>query len=985
MKNSAIILFLILFSLTAFAQKPKPSKNPAKTRLAKTTPANAAGGKEAFEKVVNLTNAAERIAALQKFVEGFPKSDEKTHALELIVSGRAEIADEKLRLGDTQSGVKLFKLAVKDAPMPVSDKLFTEVILQIPTNLFFRDERGAALEAAKMIEEKIDGNANQLLGLATFYLGTENAAEARRLAEKAIVLKPNLPAAYQTLGLAKRLDFQLEEAANAYAKALELDADSLVSKRSLAEMKRAVGKPAEAVELYREILTKDESDAAAQTGLILALFDAEKRAEAEQEMTKSLEQNPNNLFLLVGAAYWYAAHEDGAKSVKLANKAVAVEPRYTWAHIALARGLMQEKRPLEAERTLLAARQHGNFPTLDYELASARLAAGFYREAANELKKTFSVTDDLVETRLGGRVPQKAKSFTELLAMERRASIFEPLAADSSENAEKLKFLLKFSQQLDSANLNETAISDAADEFVKGDDNMKLHRQLYAANRLLEKRTAVPKVLELTKSAIGGVDAALDVTTPAAAVLADELYDSRTIAISRNEFIIVPDIPRQTLSGILRGRIEMLTGRALQQQEKPAEAVTRFKRALSILPEKSAWWRDSMWRLGAALQSEGKSTESLDAYVKSYTSGAPDEAKRIAIELLYQQINGNLVGLDEKIGAKPMPTIAALPIEEEKSQTVAQITATPAAQTAPILILETTPEIKRPPRADESALPIAETKSTPEILSNQIAETLPKAEKIIENPVKIETAPTPEITPTPEVQPSFEATPNPIPEITPTAEPITTPTPEAKTEAAPEVLQTPEIKTVTELELKKPETIENQPSADNPDKAQKLIFEPIIITVPKSEPVKKSKTEEKTTETAVNENPVSEIKSDETAAAKLDNEKTALNKTRERIVVENKPEEVLQCKITTSEETVSILNSGGSLGVLVGFEDGRNVNEITAFSDSPKDLEIRFEPEIGGLSGRAFFVVKSVSANKGEFTVTFESTCGKKEVLVKVR
>ncbi|MBA2493876.1 MAG: hypothetical protein H0V31_04175, partial [Acidobacteria bacterium] len=832
-------------------------------------------------------------------------------------------------------------------------------------------------------EEKIDGNANQLLGLATFYLGTENAAEARRLAEKAIVLKPNLPAAYQTLGLAKRLDFQLEEAANAYAKALELDADSIVSKRSLAEMKRAVGKPTEAIELYREILTKDESDAAAQTGLILALFDAEKRAEAEQEMTKSLEQNPNNLFLLVGAAYWYAAHEDGAKAVELANKAVAVEPRYTWAHIALARGLMQEKRPLEAERTLLAARQHGNFPTLNYELASARLAAGFYREAANELKKTFSVTDDLVETRLGGRVPQKAKSFTELLAMERRASIFEPLAADSSENAEKLKFLLKFSQQLDSANLNETTISDAADEFVKGDDNMKLHRQLYAANRLLEKRTAVPKVLELTKSAIGGVDAALDVATPAAAVLADELYDSRTIAISRNEFIIVPDIPRQTLSGILRGRIEMLTGRALQQQEKPAEAVTRFKRALSILPEKSAWWRDSMWRLGAALQSEGKSTESLDAYVKSYTSGAPDEAKRIVIELLYQQINGNLVGLDEKIGAKPMPTIAALPIEEEKSQTVAQITATPAAQTAPIL--ETTPEIKPTPRADESSLPMAETKSTPEILSNQIAETLPKAEKIIENPVKIETAPTPEITPTPEVQPSFEATPNPIPEITPTAEPITTPTPEAKTEAAPEVLQTPEIKTVTELELKKPETIENQPSADNPDKAQKLIFEPIIITVPKSEPVKKSKTEEKTTETAVNENPVSEIKSDETAAAKLDNGKTALNTTRARIVVENKPEKALQCKITTSEETVSILNSGGSLGVLVGFEDGRNVNEITAFSDSPKDLEIRFEPEIGGLSGRAFFVVKSVSANKGEFTVTFESTCGKKEVLVKVR
>ena len=108
----------------------------------------------------------------------------------------------------------------------------------------------------------------------------------------------------------------------------------------------------------------------------------------------------------------------------------------------------------------------------------------------------------------------------------------------------------------------------------------------------------------------------------------------------RNEVIIVPEVPRQTLSKILRGRIEELTGWALYQQEKSDEAATRFKRALSVLPEKSAWWRDSMWRLGLALQSEGKSDEALDAYYKSYTSGSPELSKRIVIEVLYQKING---------------------------------------------------------------------------------------------------------------------------------------------------------------------------------------------------------------------------------------------------------------------------------------------------------------------------------------------------------
>ena len=103
-----------------------------------------------------------------KFAGNFPNSNDKNRALELVVSARAETADEKLRLNDTASGIELFKSAVKDAPNPVSDKLFAEILLQIPTNLFLRAQQAAAIEVAKLIEEKIEGNSNQLLGLATF-------------------------------------------------------------------------------------------------------------------------------------------------------------------------------------------------------------------------------------------------------------------------------------------------------------------------------------------------------------------------------------------------------------------------------------------------------------------------------------------------------------------------------------------------------------------------------------------------------------------------------------------------------------------------------------------------------------------------------------------------------------------------------------------------------------------------------------------------
>jgi len=935
MKKSAVLFFLILFSLTTFAQKPKPAKKL--TNPAKPTAANVGNEKDEFEKAVGQKNALERIAGLQKFVENFPKTNEKTRALELIASARAEIADEKLRLGDTAGGIEFFTLAVKNVPHPVSDKLFTEIILQIPTNLFFREQQAKAIEFARLIEQKVEGNANQLLGLATFYIGTENAAEAQRLAGKAIAINPNLPAAYQTLGLANRLNFQLEEAANAYAKALELDANSTVSKRSLAEMKRANGKTDDAIALYSEILSKNESDVAAQTGLALSLFDADKRTEAEAVAAKSLAQNPNNLPLLVGAAYWYAAQNEGAKAIELAQQAVAVEPRYTWAHIALARGLVQQKRPLDAEKALLTARQYGNFPTLDYEIASVRLAAGFYREAAEELKKSFVLKDGLLQTRLGGRVPVKGGNFIELLSLERRASIFEPNAADSSENAEKIKSLLEFSQKLESADTSESAVSEAADEFVKGDDKMKVHRQIFVANRLLENKRALPKVLELTKAAVAGVDSALDAANPSAAILADELYESRTIAIIRGQLIVVPDIPRQTLLNILRGRIEEISGWALYQQGRTTVAVVRLKRAVSVLPEKSAWWRGTLWRLGTALDADGKSKDALDAYIKSYTNSEPDTAKRIVIESVYQKLNGNLEGLDQKIGAKPVTASTEPLTQPQTPETVAQNLAKeiPAA-VAPNLTRE---------------IPAAQTSPTPELKS----------------PPDILPASTPELKATPEPLPAVKTTPEPTP--LPTAVQVAQidaekkSLPELKTEAAPAV-------SPTELDREKKPTVEIQNPEIKSDKSSKPLFEPIIIIVPKPEAAQRV---DKSDENATEENP--------------HDTKSVAKTGRQRIIDEKNPEspdeEIKQCKITVSQEDIS-LATGGNLGILIGFEETGDLKKLTASSSSPRDIEVTPEPDIGTQSGRAFFIVRSTSSNKGIYTVTFNAPCDKKNVLVKV-
>ena len=869
MKNLAVILTIILFSLAAFAQTPRPTRKPISAAR------NPVGEKDAFEKAAALTNATERVTALQKFIKDFPRSEQKPRAAELIFIARATLADEKLRSKDTIGGTELFKLAVRELPKPVSDRFFTEALLLLPNGLYFRGERIAAGEVARLLEEKAEGNAKQILALTTFYFATEDAAEAKRLADKAVGLEPNLPAAYQAVGVAHRLNFNLEEAAAAYSKALELDAVSAVSKRNLAEMKRALGKPLEAIALYREILSANTADGAARTGLILALFDAENKTEAEAEMTKALAENPNDLPLLVGAAYWYAAHDDAAKAIEFAQNAIIAEPRYTWAHIALARGLIMQKRLPEAEKTLLTARRYGNFPTLDYELATVRLAAGFYRETADELRKNFAVKDGLVTTRLGGRVVANGKSFTELLAPERRAGIFQFAAADTSENAERLKSLLVLFQKLDHKETDDLEIAEAAEAFVKGDDKMKTHRQLFAAQQLVQRKKALPKVYELAKAAIGGIDAVLDAPNSAAAVLADELYENRKYASTRGEIIVVPEISRQTLSNILRGRIEDITGAALLEENKSAEAVVRLKRAVGILPEKSAWWRGSMWRLGSALEADGKSKEALAAYVKSYTSGGADAVKYVVIESVYQKVNGNTDGLEAAIGAKPAPVASNASVQTpiEKSNPAVQPTLEVKAQT----VTETPPTVP---------------------ISNQATET----------PMKIEPAPISE----------------------------------TKTENAPAV----EKKAETTL----PEKVDNQPVENK----SKSLFEPIVINVPKVEPVKKPSDENR--------------------------------ETKPRVTTEK--ESVQSCQLVVSEENVSIARGDKGLIVFVSLEgDGDiDVKNMKTTSSDPSAIEISVQPLAEGDSMRdAVFLIKSISRKIGTFTITFESACGVKQIPVKVR
>src|SRR5690606_3523070 len=98
------------------------------------------------------------------------------------------------------------------------------------------------------------------------------------------------------------------------------------------------------------------------------------------------------------------------------------------------KALIAQGDPVGAEKVLIAARRYANLPTLEFEIAAARYKAGFYREAAEELSKSFEIEDGKISTLLGRRIERESDSFAELVGNERRASIFEPTPAISAED-----------------------------------------------------------------------------------------------------------------------------------------------------------------------------------------------------------------------------------------------------------------------------------------------------------------------------------------------------------------------------------------------------------------------------------------------------------------------------------------------------------------------------------------------------------------------
>ena len=164
--------------------------NPARQKRARFTAARrtqslADDEDESEEVELTLTLPLDqRVTKLKEFLQEHPTSKSRERAVELLVSAHAALGDKMLGTGDSKSGIDQLMMAINEAPDTTSEKLFSGVIAQIPSNLYLRGQRIAAFEAAQAIEKKFGADPKRLLALSGFYLSIEQGDEAARIASK---------------------------------------------------------------------------------------------------------------------------------------------------------------------------------------------------------------------------------------------------------------------------------------------------------------------------------------------------------------------------------------------------------------------------------------------------------------------------------------------------------------------------------------------------------------------------------------------------------------------------------------------------------------------------------------------------------------------------------------------------------------------------------------------------------------------------------
>jgi tetratricopeptide (TPR) repeat protein len=191
-------------------------------------------------------------------------------------------------------------------------------------SLLEKDQPAEAESEYKQTLAVVPDNSDALTALTNLYMRQKRFPDAESLLRKLAAVSPNDAGVHLQLGRMLIIADKKEEAAAQLEAGLKLDPNDGKAQRDLADLYSDIGKPAEAQQAYTTLLSSHPDDAGLHHGLGRVLLKQKKYLDAEQELVKAVQLQPN-----LGDAYGdlaIAASEN--KDYAMTIKAMDLRAKY---------------------------------------------------------------------------------------------------------------------------------------------------------------------------------------------------------------------------------------------------------------------------------------------------------------------------------------------------------------------------------------------------------------------------------------------------------------------------------------------------------------------------------------------------------------------------------------------------------------------------------------------------------------------------------
>jgi len=182
------------------------------------------------------------------------------------------------------------------------------------------------------------------------------------------------------------------------------------------------GRPAEAIQRYRELLTVEPGHLAARNNLAALLEASGDPHDALEQLTAALRLQPDDVSMLVSRGAIHGRIKQYAEAEADLRRALRLDPDHVEAHLALGLALWRKGVPKEAAVALERAIQlEPHNAAAYYYLGEAQNQAGDLPAARAALEQAATLQPDGRSYRLLGRVLDRMGKYDEAQAMYRRA------------------------------------------------------------------------------------------------------------------------------------------------------------------------------------------------------------------------------------------------------------------------------------------------------------------------------------------------------------------------------------------------------------------------------------------------------------------------------------------------------------------------------------------------------------------------------------